>query len=65
MALAIRMILYAVSAFIAGMGWASFDEGAGTLTVNLDDIATIAAGAVTFAGTFIASRWAKARGGKT
>jgi len=65
MALAIRMILYAVSAFIAGMGWASFDEGAGTLTVNLDDFATIIAGAVTFAGTFLWSRFAKARGGKT
>lgn len=65
MSLAIRMILYALSAFIAGMGWASFDEGAGTLTVNLDDLVTVIAGALTFAGTFIASRIAKARGGKT
>ncbi|UWR36134.1 hypothetical protein [Sulfitobacter sp. W074] len=65
MALAIRMILYAASAFIAGLGWASFDEAAGTITVNIDDIVTIIAGALTFAGTFIASRLAKARGGKT
>lgn len=65
MALAIRMILYAASAFIAGLGWASFDETAGTLTVNIDDLAVIFGSAVTFVGTFIASRLAKARGGKT
>ena len=65
MALAIRMILYAASAFIAGLGWASFDETAGTITVNIDDIVTIIAGALTFAGTFVASRFAKAKGGKT
>lgn len=65
MGLAIRMILYAASAFIAGLGWASFDDTAGTLTVNIDDLATIVGGVLTFVGTFFASRWAKAKGGKT
>lgn len=59
------MMLYAASAFIAGMGWASFDDTAGTLTVNIDDIAVMLGSAATFAGTFFASRWAKSRGGKT
>ena len=65
MGLFIRMVLYLASGMIAGAGFASFDDAAGTLTVNLDDLATILGGLVTFAGTFFASRWAKARGGVT
>ena len=59
------MALYLASGMIAGMGFASFDDAAGTLTVNIDDMATILGGLVTFAGTFVVGRFAKARGGKT
>jgi len=65
MGLFIRMVLYLVSGMAAGAGFASFDEGAGTLTVNLDDLSVILGSLVTFAGTFIAGRFVKARGGTT
>lgn len=65
MGLLIRMVLYAASAFIAGLGWASFDDTTGTLSVNVDDLAVILGGALTFVGTFISSRIVKRRGGKT
>ena len=65
MGLAIRMILYALGAGAAGAGLGSFDNETGNLTVNLDDLAVVIGGALTFAGTFVASRVAKARGGKT
>ena len=65
MALAIRMILYAISAFLSGYGFASFDSSQGLLTINVDQLASILAGGVVFVGTFVGSRIAKARGGKT
>lgn len=65
MSLAIRMILYALSAFVSGYGFASFDSSQGLLTINIDQLASIVAGGVVFIGTFIGSRIAKARGGVT
>jgi len=65
MGLFIRMVLYLASGMIAGAGFASFDDTAGTLTVNIDDVAAILGGIVTFAGTFIFGRFAKTRGGQT
>ena len=65
MGLFIRMILYAVSAFVGGYEFATFDEAAGTLTLDLEGVGLVIGAGLTFVGTFIASRWAKARGGKT
>lgn len=65
MGLAIRMVLYAVSAFLGGYGFATFDENAMTLTINLEQLSVLLMGGVVYLGTFIAGRWAKAKGGKT
>ena len=65
MMLFVRMALYALSAGAAGYGFGTYDADAGTLTLNLDQVASIIGGAATFLGTFWTSRVAKARGGKT
>lgn len=63
--LALRIVLYAAGGWIANMGYASFEESSGDLTVNLDDLAVMFGGFATTAGTLIISRWGKARGWKT
>lgn len=65
MALVIRMILYAISAFLSGYGFAEFNGELGTLTLNLEQLAIILGGAATFVGTFIIGRFAKKKGGVT
>jgi hypothetical protein len=65
MGLVIRMLLYALSMFLSGYGFASFDESSMTLTINLEQLAIVLGGLATFVGTFIAGRWAKAKGGVT
>lgn len=65
MMLFVRMALYALSAGMAGYGIGTYDQGAGTFTLQLDQLAEVIAGAGAFVATFIASRIAKARGGKT
>lgn len=65
MGLFIRMVLYAVFAFLGGYGFATFDENAMTLTINLEQLTIVVTGAVAYLGTFIAGRIAKAKGGKT
>jgi len=65
MMLFIRMVLYALSAGLAGYGVGTYDATAGTLTLHLDQLAEIIAGAGAFLATFAASRIAKARGGAT
>lgn len=65
MALYIRMILYFLFPLIAGQGLGVFDPQAGTLTIHIENAATILAGAVGFVVTFAAGRWAKVRGGFT
>ena len=61
MFLLIRMALYAVSSFLAGYGYAVYDAEAGTLTLNLDQIATFIVSAAVFIGTFVTSRFARRR----
>ena len=61
----IRMFLYFLSAALAGQGVAVFDAEAGTLTFQIDSLAQLLTGVTTFAGTFVTSRVAKARGGAT
>lgn len=65
MALAIRMILYFVFPMIAAQGLAVYDETAGTITFQIDNLVTVLLGLGGFLGTFAASRIAKAKGGKT
>jgi hypothetical protein len=59
------MILYFLFPLIAGQGIGVFDPQSGTLTIDIDSATTVLTGAVGFAGTFAAGRWAKVRGGFT
>lgn len=61
MMLYVRMALYAICAGMAGYGLATFDPQAGTLTIDLEQLAQIVGGAAGFVATFIASRFAKNR----
>ncbi|MGB1214775.1 MAG: hypothetical protein ACPG4X_15525 [Pikeienuella sp.] len=63
--LAIRMLLYAVFAAMANEGLLLFDADAGTVTLKIEDIMLFGAGVVGYIGTFVTSRYAKARGGAT
>ena len=65
MGLALRMIAYLAFGALAGAGIGSFENATGDFTVNADDLVTVLVGLVGYAGTFIASRIAKARGGHT
>ncbi len=65
MVLYIRMILYFLFPLVAGQGHGVFDPEAGTLTIQINSVAPVVAGAVGFLGTFAAGRWAKVRGGFT
>lgn len=65
MMLIVRMMLYALSAGLAGYGIGTYDTAAGTLTLQLDQLAEVIAGAAAFVGTFWVSRIAKRRGGAT
>lgn len=65
MGLFIRMALYVAASFIAGLGWAEYDSGAGTLTINLEQLAIAATSLLTVIGTFLAGRWGKRKGWKT
>ena len=65
MMLLIRMALYFLSAAMTGNGWANAEAGAGLLGSDFEVLAQMIGGALTFLGTFWASRVAKARGGKT
>lgn len=64
MGLAIRMILYAVFAGLAGVGLGDLDAE-GVYSVRVEDLAEIIIGAIGFLGTFWASRVAKRNGGVT
>ena len=65
MGLIIRMGLYLAFGALAGAGIGSFETDSGSYSVNADDLVTVIIGLAGYAGTFIASRFAKARGGKT
>lgn len=66
MGLYIRMIFYAISAGMAGFGFAAYDPVAQTLTIKLDLAAELMAGGVAaFLATFAAGRIAKKHGGTT
>tara|TARA_R110000868_G_scaffold237132_9_gene491595 strand:- start:4370 stop:4579 length:210 start_codon:yes stop_codon:yes gene_type:complete len=61
----IRMMLYLGGAFVAGQGWATFNPGAGTLTIQIEPLVEVLAGLSVFGGTFAASRVVKKKGGTT
>lgn len=65
MMLLVRMVLYALSAGLAGYGIGTYDAGAGVYSVSLDQLSEVIAGAGAFIATFVASRIAKRRGGAT
>lgn len=61
MYLAIRMVLYFLSAAFASQGLAVYDEAAGTITFQIDNLAQVLAGVATYLATFISSRFAANR----
>ena len=63
MGLFVRMCLYFLAAAAAGAGIVDFDPEAATVTANLDDLAVIVGGTVSFVGTFIVGRIGAARKG--
>lgn len=65
MGLYIRMVLYAVCAGLAGYGLATFDPAAGTITIQVDELAKIIGGGLGYLATFYAGRVAKSKGGAT
>ncbi|MDO5621196.1 MAG: hypothetical protein Q4G24_06975 [Paracoccus sp. (in: a-proteobacteria)] len=66
MGLYIRMILYFVFGNLSGLGFGlAFDADTGIVSIHVDQIVSVATGAAGFVATFIAGRWAKARGGAT
>ena len=65
MGLAVRMVLYFAFAWLAGEGIGVYDEAAGTFTIHIESATAAIVGLLGYAGTYAASRWAKARGGKT
>ena len=63
--LILRMIIYALTAGLAGYGFGTYDAQSHVYTVQVDQLAEIFGGAAGFVGTYIVSRIAKRRGGKT
>lgn len=63
MGLLIRMVLYLVFGIMAGFGIGTFDGDAGTMTFNVDSLATTIAGIVSFIGTYVVGRWGAKRHG--
>jgi hypothetical protein len=61
----VRRLIYALSAGAAGYGLGTFDPLTGTVSFQIDDLAQIVGGALTFVGTFLAGRIAKRNGGAT
>lgn len=66
MMLYIRMVLYAIFAGIAGQELGlDFNQTTGMISFHVDDAAKIVTGVLGYVLTFVASRYASARGGKT
>lgn len=62
MFLAIRMVLYAAFAMLAGQGFEFYDAETQTVTIHVDDLAQILAGAGGYFATFLLSFRDKVRG---
>lgn len=62
MFLAIRMALYLLFGTLAGQGVEFYDPETQTITISIDDLAMLLSGLGGYAGTFLSSRWAKAKG---
>ena len=54
----IRVVLYALAGFIASAGFGTFDQEAGTLTLDVDQLALAVPAALAFAGGVFA-KWGK------
>lgn len=65
MFLALRMVLYYLFASLSGSGLILYDQAAGTVTFQIDNLATALVGAIGFGGTFAWSRLVKRAGGQT
>ena len=65
MMLYIRMVLYLIFGVMAGQGLVVFDAVEGTVTFKVEDALIAGTAIVGFVGTFITSRVAAAKGGKT
>jgi hypothetical protein len=61
MFLFLRMVLYFVGGALAGQGIGVWDEAAGTLTIQVDNLVPVLWGIAINVGTFITSRFATQR----
>lgn len=64
-ALLIRYLLYPLAGAIAALGFATYDQAAGTLTIDLNGLSGILAGGAVYAGTVVWSQLARRKGGAT
>ena len=60
--LAIRIGLYWLFGALAAAGFGMFADDTGTFTVTVEQAATVLASVAGVVGTYLWSRWAKARG---
>lgn len=61
----IRMVMYFISASLAGQGWLEWNPHEASVKVYIDQLEPLFMGIGGFVMTFFASRFAKNRGGKT
>lgn len=65
MTLIIRMVLYFVLASVGTISWLDWDPVTGILSVHVEGAAQAIVAYAGFVATFVVSRIAKRRGGKT
>lgn len=56
MGLLVRMLLYFLFGALAGYGFATFDGASGTVTIDVNGLATAIAGVLSFVATFLVGR---------
>ena len=65
LALLARIGLYFAGGWLANQGYASFDQAAGTITLQIEPLSEVVGGLLVAGGTFAMSRVVKAKGGHT
>lgn len=63
--LLVRVALYVAAGWLGSQGWADFNAGSGTLTVDLAEASDAIAAGLLLVSTFLSSRLVKRKGGTT
>jgi hypothetical protein len=61
----IRIGLHVVAGALMTLGWIDYSQEAGTVTIEIDGLAQMIAGALVSLGSFVVSRIVKVKGGVT